>query len=614
LNLIAKQGTGKNAERMDRHPALDLLNRPTSWQSRCEWEKQVILYLLLSGNAYYLMIGGKKPQSLPLLHPNVTTVEPGKFGGPIAYGYDGTDRYLAEDVVHIRLTSWQDGPQGLLGEGLIRALHHDLNADRAASKLVATQAKQGRPPAVISPKNGAQWGDPDSRKGIAQAYARLLNEGAPAIVLSDEANIEFPTYNARDMEFQEARLFTRESILAAFGVPPTRVGLPTANYATSQQQDLIYWRNLQSLAALIDYGYTRVAERFERNIGIYHDFSEVPALQESRTSRLDRVATWVMLGSGAASAASYEGFHDAPVEDEEEVTEETPKETPDESMSLESFFRSAPPVESDERARLWKDWQERVHAPQERKLQRAMAQYLASQAGRIVGRFTEDLLNGRAVGELVQRQFVQRDWLGDLIQILLPAEEDAALKAALEDVIRGTLQAGFTDTRRQMGLSFAYEPVRRNTSAEMLIGSLITAVQQTTKDAVKATIQTGLDEGATIAQLQAKIMAMPQFGASRALAVARTETTRALSAGTSDAYQQALNTGVTFKQQWLSSRDSHVRDAHLALDGQERAIGEAFVVPFGKYAGQSALYPGGFTKAALVVNCRCTTIPVLPEE
>jgi hypothetical protein len=125
------------------------------------------------------------------------------------------------------------------------------------------------------------------------------------------------------MEFVGQRTYTRDSILAAFGVPPTRVGLPSANYATAQEQSKIYWRQLQGIAALIDDALTELALGW----GAYrvaHDFSSVDALQESRDARLNRVASWTMLGASPSDAAAYEGFQDAPLSDSTDQAQAEP--------------------------------------------------------------------------------------------------------------------------------------------------------------------------------------------------------------------------------------------------------------------------------------------------
>lgn len=156
LPLSVTRGEGKAAQRVQVPDLTRLLRRPTSAQRRVAWEKQLIAQLLLSGNSYALRVGDRaKPTSLPLLHPEGTRVVPGSFG--FAESFEWTPAggtpvvYGADLVVHFALTQWQHGPQGLLGEGLIRALANDLSADLAASKLSASQSRQGRPSAVFSP-------------------------------------------------------------------------------------------------------------------------------------------------------------------------------------------------------------------------------------------------------------------------------------------------------------------------------------------------------------------------------------------------------------------------------------------------------------------------------
>ena len=110
--------------------------------------------------------------------------------------------------------------------------------------------------------------------------------------------------------------------------------------------------------------------------------------------------------------------------------------------------------------------------------------------------------------------------------------------------------------------------------------------------------------------LQARIQAAANFAPSRALLVARTETTRSTNAGASHAWQIAAGEGgMSIQREWLSSRDSEVRDAHRVLDGQTVELGGVFVIPTGEYAGKKASGPGDFDHPALVCNCRCTILP-----
>ncbi|NBR91699.1 MAG: phage portal protein [Rhodobacteraceae bacterium] len=166
-----------------------LLRKPTSKQTRVEWERQIWVYLLLSGNAYALRVGRPaKPTSLPLLHPEGVKLRPGAYGFPEGYDwtpYGGSPTSYDESLVcHWKLTQWEHGPQGLAGEGLIRALAKDLEADFAASKLSASQSRQGRPAAIISqdPTDSAIW-TKEQRDAIGLAYTRLSAENRAVMVI-----------------------------------------------------------------------------------------------------------------------------------------------------------------------------------------------------------------------------------------------------------------------------------------------------------------------------------------------------------------------------------------------------------------------------------------------
>ena len=68
------------------------------------------------------------------------------------------------------------------------------------------------------------------------------------------------------------------------------------------------------------------------------------------------------------------------------------------------------------------------------------------------------------------------------------------------------------------------------------------------------------------------------------------------------------------KIEWLSAKDSFVRGTdphdqfdHVSADGQRVEIGRKFNV-----SGEPLAYPGDKSASAgNVINCRCTTIPVI---
>ena len=313
LPLHLMRGSGVDAVRIETHPVLDLLNQPTSWQSRQDWESQLIIYWVRCGNAYALQLtAGNEPTSLPLLHPQRTSPVPDVHGGPKAYQYRGSGQdvyYRPADILAFKSPSWADGPNSLVGQGLIQALNNDLAGDLAAAQLWARTAQRGRPDAIISPAGDGDFFDQEMRQDIAKAYERIVQQGG-AMVSSGHAKVDFVSLSARDMEYSQGRQYTRETILAAFGVPPTKVGLPSANFATAKEQDLQYWARQKARAARIDAQLTRLAQRFDPELRIVHSFAGVSALQEDRTAQIARVNQWWLMGVPLQDAANLEGIED----------------------------------------------------------------------------------------------------------------------------------------------------------------------------------------------------------------------------------------------------------------------------------------------------------------
>lgn len=90
--------------------------------------------------------------------------------------------------------------------------------------------------------------------------------------------------------------------------------------------------------------------------------------------------------------------------------------------------------------------------------------------------------------------------------------------------------------------------------------------------------------------------------------IVRTETNRTMNAG---AFAQSIflqSQDIDTKKRWLATLDTRTRERHSALDGKTIEVDEAF-----KIGTDSALYPGDFGQVGNNVNCRCTTIDVIPD-
>lgn len=620
LPLVLHRGDGPSAVRIESHPVLDLLAQPTRDLDRVAWESQVLTYWLPTGSCTLLLVGPPgRPSSLLPLHPERVRIIPDAYGQVAGVEYQpgagAAHHYGRESIAILRSSSWRPGEQELVGEGLISALHDDLTAERGVTRMTARQAKNGRPDVILSPADDKLTLTKEQREDVAAAYGLFAASGRPALVLGGNVKAEFPTYTAHDMEFAEQRELTRETVLAVFGVPPARVGLPNANYATANQQAETYWEGLKAKATRVDAMLTAIARGWDASLTVSHDFGGVAALQSSRTARLERTVTWYSLGADAAAAAAYEGFAESPLLPAGAAAKAVPADDAGRS-ALRRLFAAPPirivrapiavPADDAGRSALWRSWLDAVHTPSERTLAVATNRALSAQLDRVLGRLSESPQFRFLAG-----QVVTRDVLSEVIAALFPAAaEDAAMRDALRSSLASTIRAGYADGADQLGESWTLDTPEGDPLVESRLASLVTHVDPTTQARIRRAVSDGLDAGDGVNGIADRIRRCGAFSPSRSLAIARTEATRSLSGGHDAAYARMAEVeGVAIYRAWLSARDSETREAHAILDGQVRAIGEQFRIESGEFAGSVGMGPGEFTEAALVVNCRCTTYP-----
>ena len=222
--------------------------------------------------------------------------------------------YDAADVLHIRSLSWEDDPRGLMGTSPIKTLAPDLDADLELAKATARTAATGRPAAVYRPTDDKTTWNPRIVQGIKDAFRKVFSDNHGGVAILDgSGKLDVIGWSPKDMEGLESRTWSRQTVLSVFAVPPTIAGIPdAANFATAQQEAVTYWTRNMARSALLDDAWTRLAKMWDDNVSVSHDYSKVPALQDSQGAALNRVQQWVNMGADPAVAATYEGFTDQP--------------------------------------------------------------------------------------------------------------------------------------------------------------------------------------------------------------------------------------------------------------------------------------------------------------
>ena len=130
-------------------------------------------------------------------------------------------------------------------------------------------------------------------------------------------------------------------------------------------------------------------------------------------------------------------------------------------------------------------------------------------------------------------------------------------------------------------------------------GTQITEITKTTMTDINKIVADARVEGLSERDTGRLIREVaPSKSASRAQTIARTES-HGSSQGIS--LEVANKTDIPMKKIWLSDRTESAREAHLDIDGQERALSQPFDVD-----GEQLEYPGDPSgSAGNVINCKC---------
>jgi SPP1 gp7 family putative phage head morphogenesis protein len=166
------------------------------------------------------------------------------------------------------------------------------------------------------------------------------------------------------------------------------------------------------------------------------------------------------------------------------------------------------------------------------------------------------------------------------------------LRKQVYPLVLSTGKSAVRNVAAKVGLSFnVLEPGLLNYAKEEA-EFLAKVMGETTGRLVADTVQRGLADGDTIAQLRKRLQDAPAFNRQRAQLVARTETTRAWNGAQRRSLSEySDSTGSRVTKAWLSSQDDRVREEHAELDGEEVGVDEAF--------SNGLMEPGE-------PNCRCT--------
>ena len=227
-----------NGNRVPLRPRPEWVMKPDVENSRIEHFQQVIVSLLLDGNAFVRVFRkGGKVVSLVALDPTLVRIERVRLG-TLKYYYNDQE-IKAEDILHIRDLV---RPGMLRGVSRVEELKEEIGLASALRSFAARFFGQGATAQLAIETTGAQL-TPEQAKGLADSVSKRhggYRNAHKAIVLNN-ATVKKVGTDPSEAQMVEARRLAVENICAIFGVSPTLIGVTTPgamSYASVEQNTL----------------------------------------------------------------------------------------------------------------------------------------------------------------------------------------------------------------------------------------------------------------------------------------------------------------------------------------------------------------------------------------
>ena len=302
---------------LEQHPLIDLLQRPNPLQSYSEFFNSLFGYLLLSGNSYYVKVGGlsNQPRELHLLRPDRIIIKGGTGSMPSQYEYvinGRTEKIYEVDqdtgFSDIKQTKLWNPLDDFYGCSPLSAAAVEIDQHNMASKHNISLLNNGARPSgavVFKPKDdaGYQVNLSESQRqqlltDLNNRFSGTMNAGRP-LLLEGDFDWKEMGLSPKDMDFINLKHMSATDIAMCFGVPSQLVGVPDAQtYANVAEARLAlyeetiipYLRKVES-----DLNEWLVAQ-FSETLEFCYDIDQIPALSERRRRVYENVVAAVNAG------------------------------------------------------------------------------------------------------------------------------------------------------------------------------------------------------------------------------------------------------------------------------------------------------------------------------
>jgi len=584
------------------HPLLDLLREVNDFMNQFELKQHCFASLDCTGHAYWEKIREKRlgvPIGLWPLPPGMVKILPDKtkFIRGYEYGYGQQKRFIPpENMIHFKYISLVDNYGSV---GPLEACVTGIDLSNAMNRYeVSMFQNDGRPDIALKYPEANTLSDTDRRR-IRRDWRRKFSGAQNAgslIILEGGVDIEPIGISPKEMSFLKGRQWSKEEILAAFGVPTAFVEIQNISRANAHEAKVLYAE--QTIMPRL----TLVEEKLNEKLVKDFDESLFLAFDDPRPVdaelRLKQIA--VRLKNKMTT-----------------INEERAIDGMDEVEWGDEPINNAPPSFDNEENNIEEENVESEKSFTQPIIAKPAANYEPTLFIQKLLQFYEkmklDLL-----AKVTDEEFRGIKIKTNPDDILAGWWNVGAWNKGLVDVskpfVRASLLIGGTRGIRKVKPTMNFEPLRPEVqnALEKRMGVIVNA-NVTTRKRIRKVIAAGIEEGEGARAIRARISKeFIDIEKVQATTIARTETLWAFNEGAVQGYKQS---GVVAYKQWWAANDDRTCSYCSSMHGTKIGLDQSF---YNK--GEVGLMPDGeefvpsyedIDHPPLHPNCRCTIVPVL---
>ncbi len=609
------------------HPALDLLYKFNTVQTRSEFLRTTIINKKLTGKAYWYKVRNDRGNVVELwnIRPDLVAVNKDSDGMlkdySISMNGGATQTVPPEDIIFLR----DPNPVDLFdGISPIQPARGRIQTEQSASDYQRDFfLNNARPDAFLKTQDNLS---DEQVQGIYDTWnERHGGKGKNSKVGILEGGMEYQqvSLSQREMDYIESMKFTRDDILVAFGVPKAVVTTDDVNRANAEAGMLMFINQtikpeMQQLVEVLN-EFLLVPD-FAENL--YLDFKD-PTPQD-RTQQLAEytqgVDKWItrneirtQLGLPAIDGGDelYGSFANVPigmvqdvpatdtakvfngrrflkqkfelVESFKDIAEKTKKKKvkSTKEKTLKSFY-------DPERKKLYADVVIKLLTRKESRFKKAIGLEMKRQEKRVI----EELEKAQVLKGLHEK-------IGaDQINHILNKEKENKLVAEFSlPFLTEFLKSSGQDALNFVGDGNEFRlTLDIQNKLEKRAKFFADSINTTTFNVLAKSLSDGISNGEGVKELSNRVReTYDRYPEYRLELIARTEATVANNEGFIDAYKQS---DLVQGKEWVATMDDRTRDEHAELNGEIVELNQSF--------SNGEQYPQDF-------NCRCVIAPAMFE-